>query len=120
MEKGFPDPAGVIAFVSTVAPQRALAMGLRAQPISDAEFARQAATLKAQLIATMEEPAQYLGIRRRQEIFRAHGDRLYRWAEDRRIPADSNPAERDRRPTVMARKVSLGSQSHAGAQTPGC
>jgi hypothetical protein len=61
--------------------QLALAMGLRTQPISDPEFARQAAALKAQLIATMEEPAQHLGIRRIQAIFRANGDRLYHWAK---------------------------------------
>jgi transposase len=117
VEKECPDSTEVIASVGTVAPQPALAMGLRAPPLSDAEFARQAATLKAQLIATMEEPAQHLGIRRLQEIFRAHGDRLYHWAEDRRIPADNNLAERDLRPTVMARKVSFGAQSDAGAQT---
>jgi transposase len=94
-------------------------MGLRTQPSSDAEFARQAAALKAQLIATMEEPAQHLGIRRIQEIFRANIDRLYHWAEDRRIPAENNLAERDLRPTVIARKVSFGSQSDAGAHTRG-
>jgi transposase len=117
LDKEFPDTAEVQAFVSTAAPQLALAMGLRTQPISDPEFARQAAALKAQLIATMEEPAQHLGIRRIQAIFRANGDRLYHWAEDRRIPADNNLAERDLRPTVIARKVSFGSQSDAGAQT---
>jgi len=119
LDKEFPDTAEVQAFVSTVAPQLALAMGLRTQPISDAEFARLAAVLKAQIIATMEAPAQHLGIRRLQEIFRAHADRLYHWAEDRRIPADNNLAERDLRPTVIARKVSFGSQSDAGAQTRG-
>jgi transposase len=119
LEKEFPDAAEVTAFVSTVAPQLALAMGLRAQPISDAEFARQAVALKAQLLATMEEPAHHLGIRRIQEIFQANVDRLYHWAKDRRIPADNNLAERDLRPTVIARKVSFGSQSDAGAQTRG-
>jgi transposase len=119
LDKEFPDTAEVQAFVGIAAPQLALAMGLRTQPLSDSDFARQAAALKAQLIATMEAPAQHLGVRRIQEIFRAHGDRLYHWAEDRRIPADNNLAERDLRPTVIARKVSFGSQSDAGAQTRG-
>jgi transposase len=119
LEQEFPEAAEVTAFVSTVAPQLALAMGLRAQPISDAEFARQAAALKAQLMTNMEEPAQHLGIRRIQEIFRANVDRLYHWAEDRRIPAENHLAERDLRPTVIARKVSFGSQSDAGAHTRG-
>lgn len=119
LEKECPEVAEVRAFVSTVAPQLALAMGLRAQPISDREFARQAAALKAQILASMEAPAQHLGIRRLQDIFRANADRLYHWANDRRVPAENNLAERDRRPTVIARKVSFGSQSDARAQTRG-
>jgi hypothetical protein len=94
-------------------------MGLRTPPLSDPAFAQRAAALKAPRIAIMEAPAQHLGLRRSQEIFRAHGDRLYHWAEDRRIPADNHLAERDLRPTVMARQVSFGSQSDAGAQTRG-
>jgi hypothetical protein len=42
---------------------------------------------------------------------------MYHWASDRRIPAENNLAERDLRPTVIARKVSFGSQSDAGAYT---
>ena len=44
---------------------------------------------------------------------------MYHWAADRRVPADNNLAERDLRPTVVARKVSFGSQSDAGAETRG-
>lgn len=44
---------------------------------------------------------------------------MYQWAEDRRVPTENNLAERDLRPTVIARKVSFGSQSDAGAQTCG-
>jgi transposase len=119
LEREFPDAAEVATFVSTVAPLLALAMGLRAQAIADPEFSRQAAALKAQLIAVMDQPAQHPGIRQLQDIFRAHADRLYHWADDRRVPADNNLAERDLRPTVIARKVSFGSQSDAGAHTRG-
>jgi transposase len=119
LEKEFPEVAEVTVFVSTVSPLLALAMGLRNQPISDAEFAQQAASLKAQIVAVMDQPAQHLGIRRLQEIFRAQANRLYHWAADRRIPAENNLAERDLRPTVIARKVSFGSQSDAGARTRG-
>jgi hypothetical protein len=62
-----------------------------------------------------DAPAHHLGICHLQEICRANADRLYHGAEDRRIPADKNWAERDRRPTLMARQVSFGSQSDAGA-----
>ena len=65
LDKEFPETAEVKAFVSTVAPQLALAMGLRAQPLSDAEFARQAAALKAQIRVSMEVPAPHLGLHRR-------------------------------------------------------
>ena len=36
---------------------------------------------------------------------------------DPRIPAENNRAERELRPLVIARKVSFGSQSDAGAAT---
>ncbi len=42
---------------------------------------------------------------------------MYHWAGDRTIPADNNLAERELRPLVIARKVSFGSQSDAGART---
>jgi transposase len=119
LEQEFPDSTEVTAFVSTVAPQLALAMGLRAPPISDAEFARQAVALNAPIMGSMDAPSHHLGIRRLQEICRAHADRLYHWADDRRVPAENNLAERDLRPTVIARNVSCGSQSDAGAHMRG-
>jgi len=57
------------------------------------------------------------GIHRIQAICRAHAQRLYHWAADRRGPAENNLAERELRPLVIARKVSFGSQSEAGART---
>jgi transposase len=117
LEKEFPDHSEIKTFVSVVAPLFALAMGLRGQPISDAQFLEKASEVKGQIKATMEAPAQHLGIRRIQDIFMEHEDRLYHWAEDRNIPPDNNLAERDLRPTVIARKVSFGSQSDAGAHT---
>jgi transposase len=58
-----------------------------------------------------------LGIRRIQDLFVEKAERMYQWAEDRRVPADNNRAKRELRPTVIARKVSFGSQSEAGAKT---
>ena len=113
------EAAEVRAFVSPVAPQLALALGLRAHPSSAAECARQAVALNAQLMTSREEPAHHRGIRRLQESFRANGDRRYPWAEERRSPAENNLAERALRPTVLARNVSFGSPSDAGAHTRG-
>jgi hypothetical protein len=117
LEKEFPDQGEIKAFVSTVAPLLALAMGLRGQPISDAQFLPKASEVKAQIKAAMEAPAQHMSIRRIQDIFTEHEGRLYHWANNRTVPADNNLAERDLRPTVIARKVSFGSQSDAGAHT---
>jgi len=77
LEQEFPEAAEVPAFVSTVAPLLALAMGLPGHPSSDSEFTQHAASLEAQISAVMNQPAHHLGIRRLQEIFRANIDRLY-------------------------------------------
>jgi transposase len=119
LEKEFPDSLEVKAFVNTLAPLLSLAMGLRNQDISDREFHSKAATLKTQILHTVHHPATHLGIQRIQDIFRAQADRMYHWADSRKVPADNNLAERDLRPTVIARKTSFGSQSDAGAHTRG-
>jgi len=93
LEKEFPDAIEVTTFISTVASQLALAMGLRAQPMLDPQFYRQAAVLKAQIITSMESLAHHLGIRRIQEIFRTNTDRLYHWVDDLKVAAGNNLAE---------------------------
>jgi len=49
--------------------------------------------------------------------FHINEHRLYHWVQNRRVPPDNNLAERDLRPTVIARKVSFGSSSDAGSKT---
>jgi transposase len=119
LQKEFPGSSEVNAFASAFAPLLAAAMKLRAQPISDAQFYAKAAQLKEQIRHIVEQPAHHLGIQRVQNIFLQNSKRLYHWAADRRVPADNNLAERDLRPTVIARKTSFGSQSDAGANTRG-
>jgi transposase len=114
--KEFPDEKEVATFVAVVAPQLALAMGLRGEGISDDEFYRRAAVLREEIKAAMAQPAHHQGIRSIQDIFRQNEDRLYHWADNRAVPADNNLAERDLRPSVIARKVSFGSVTHAGAK----
>ena len=41
---------------------------------------------------------------------------MFHWTHNRAIPADNNLAERDLRPSVIARKVSFGSVTDAGAE----
>ena len=119
LEKDFPESEEVKAFVSVMAPLLTTAMSLRHQPIDDAEFYQKVAETKAQIISAVEAPALHLAIRHVQDLFRDNAHRLYHWVQDRQIPAENNLAERDLRPTVIARKVSFGSASDAGAQTRG-
>lgn len=119
IEKEFPDQKEGMAFVSSVAPLLALAMGLRHQPISDEQFNQKAIEVETQIKALMESPAQHMAIRRIQDIFTENEARLYHWARNRTVPPENNLAERDLRPTVIARKVSFGSQSDGGASTRG-
>ena len=113
----FEENSEVQAFTTTLAPLLAEAMSLRALSILDGQFSRQAATVKQQILAVANAQAQHPGIHRIQAIFREHAARVYHWAEDRRVPAENNLAERELRPLVIARKVSFGSQSEAGART---
>lgn len=117
VEKEFPDDPEVKDFVGTFAPLLASAMNLRSLPISDDQYYKQAKEIKSQILEVVHDSAHHLAIRRIQETFHENEQRLYRWADDRQIPADNNLAERDLRPTVIARKVSFGSQSEAGANT---
>ena len=119
LEKEFPDSREVQGFVSTFIPLLTLAMGLRNQRLSPAQFQRKSTQVQSQIRMAVESPAQHLGIRRIQDIFRQNESRLYHWVKDRNVPAENNLAERDLRPTVIARKVSFGSQSDAGAHTRG-
>ena len=113
----FEDNAEVQRFVDDFAPLLASAMTLRRVATSDEDFRSQAAALKQQILDAVQAPALHPAIHRLQGIFRHHPERLYHWAADRSVPADNNLAERELRPLVIARKVSFGSQSDAGART---
>jgi hypothetical protein len=113
----FPDQAEVQAFTATLIPLLAAAMHPHALPLSDQEYYAQARYLKQEIEKVIASPAQHLGVRAMQDLFRENAPRLYHWVEDRRVPADNNYAERQLRPTVIARKTSFGSQSDAGAAT---
>jgi len=116
LEKEFPDNEEIKTFVQIAAPLLAEAMNLRSLPISDDEFYWRAANTKQAIITIMNREANHFGIQHIQTIFRENSHRLYHWANNRDVPADNNFAERELRPLVMARKVSFGSHSEAGAK----
>jgi len=117
LEKDFPDSEEVKSFVSLLASLLSQAMHLRAQPLSDRQYYRKAKQIQKKILEVTQAPAQHLAIRAMQELFHSNEHRLYHWVGDRRVPPDNNLAERDLRPTVIARKVSFGSSSDAGAKT---
>ena len=117
LEKNFPGNAEIKAFVEALAPLLSGAMSLRTLPISNRQFKTQATRIKNKIVKIVNRQARHPAIQTVQDIFRQKADRLYHWADDRRVPADNNLAERDLRPLVISRKISFGSQSDAGANT---
>jgi transposase len=117
LEKDFPENAEVKTFVEALAPKLANAISLRTLDITDRQFNRQAAKIKNEIINITNSQAKHPAIQKIQDIFREKAERLYHWAEDCNVPADNNLAERELRPLVIARKISFGSQSDAGART---
>ena len=117
LEKELPDNAEIKAFANCMAPLLSEAMGLRTIDIGKQEFKHRAGRIKRKILKAVKKEAKHPGIQRIQDIFRNNAHRLYHWARDRDIPADNNLAERELRPLVIARKLSFGSQSDAGART---
>ena len=113
----FADQAEVLSFATTVIPLLADAMHLHSKPLSDDQYCREAGQIKGQIESVMKAEARHPGVRAIQDLFVEKAERMYQWASDRRVPADNNRAERELRPTVIARKVSFGSQSEGGAKT---
>lgn len=115
--RDFPDKKEVQNFVSCLVPLFAEAMHLRGQPISDKSYYRKTNLLKRNIQKLARAPAKHPAIQNFQDILKENKHRLYHWVLDRRVPPDNNRAERELRPTVIARKVSFGSQSREGANT---
>ncbi|MBU1105376.1 MAG: IS66 family transposase [Candidatus Riflebacteria bacterium] len=119
LQKRHPESKEVERFVAVLIPLMTEAIKLRMKPITAAKFNKLAAKTKEEIIKVMSLPAKHLGIKNIQQLFVKNESRLYHWANNRDIHADNNLAERDLRPTVVARKVSFGSASQEGAKTRG-
>jgi hypothetical protein len=117
MEKEFPKKKEVGLFVNELAPLFAKAMSLRRIAPSDSDYDRQAKAIQKTMLETCRAPAQHPAIQRYQDLILDHEHRLFHWVENQAVPPDNNRAERELRPTVIARKMSFGSQSQRGAKT---
>jgi len=117
LEKEFPDNPEIRAFVSALAPLLAGAMHLRTLRLTRALFRQQAHQIQKDIRAVVNAPAHHPAIQGIQNLFREKWPRLFHWTRNPTIPADNNFVERELRPLVIARKISFGSQSDAGAKT---
>ncbi len=117
LEKEFPEHLEIQQFVSAFAPLLARAMQLRALKLTGEQFREQASQTQQEIVTLAQASAQHPGIQKIQNIFREQTRRLFHWTKSAQIPADNNRAERELRPLVIARKISFGSQSEAGART---
>jgi transposase len=117
LDKAFAEDLEVHAFVEALVPQLASAISLRGLGLPRRQFLRQAAQIKSKILAIVNHPAHHPAVQTMQDLFREQAQRMYHWADDPQIPADNNRAERELRPLVIARKISFGSQSEAGAET---
>ena len=112
-----PNSQEVGHFVSQLRPLLVEAMKLRNRSIPNDGFEIQAAALKEKILDLIRAPAKHFGIQTYQDIFKENENRLFHWADSRNVIAENNTAERELRPSIIARKVSFGSQSQKGAET---
>jgi hypothetical protein len=119
LEVEFQGSAEITEFSAEAGTLIGKAQKLRNLPIENTIFYSEAKILKKEIQKIMGRKYSHLGIRRIQQIFTSHKKRLYHWADNRNVPAENNRAERELRPTVIARKSSFGSQSARGAKTRG-
>jgi len=117
LEKKYPKNKEIKKYVGSMASLLAEAMGLRGKEISDEDYYKRAEELKSQILLCSRYPSHHLSIPKYQDIFLDNEHRLFHWVTNRKIPPDNNRAERELRPTVIARKMSFGSQSPRGAKT---
>jgi hypothetical protein len=81
------------------------------------KFLKKAGQLKQKILQTCLAEAKHPAIQKIQNIFRENAGKLFHWTASPDIPADNNFAERGFRKTVIARKISFGSQSDKGRKT---
>jgi len=117
LQAEFTDEPEVEAYSKTMAELLTQAMRLQSSKPGDQEYYREAKRIKRAMLRACQAGSKHLAVKRWQDFFVEAADHLYHWVEDRRVPCENNRAERELRPTVIARKVSHGSQAEEGAKT---
>ena len=117
LSQEFADEKEVEAYSQEMIELLAQAMRLQSSQPVDEEYYREARRIKQEILTACHRASHHLAIKRWQDFFVEEAEHLYHWVEDRRVPCENNRAERELRPTVIARKVSHGSQAEEGAKT---
>ncbi len=115
--KGEEDEEEVNKFADDLIPLLVQAIKLRKKKLPDKKHKKEGCKIRDDIIKVIESDAKNPGVKNIQTIFRENYDRLYQWVESAEIPAENNFAERSWRSTVIARKISFGSQSEKGRLT---
>jgi transposase len=113
----FPKNREVQAYTKEMIKQLGEAMRLRKEGLSLEQFLKKGARIKGQIFKLSQRQAKPPAVRNWQDFYLEKAARLYQWGENPKIPAENNYAEREVRKVVIARKISYGSQSEAGAET---
>lgn len=113
----FEDNREVVEFVAQLRQLLAEEMTLRGKSLKDREYDKEAKQIKRWILSLCQSEKAHPAIKRWADFFIESAERLYCWVENRAVPAENNRAERELRPTVIARKVSFGSQAEEGAKT---
>jgi len=117
LQTEFADDKEVEIYSQTMAGLLTQAMRLQSSKPKDEEYYWEARRIQREIKQACLQPSHHLAIKRWQDFFVEEAAYLYHWVEDRRVPCENNRAERELRPTVIARKVSHGSQGEEGART---
>jgi len=116
-EDDFPEDEEVRKFTADLKPLLSKAVSLRNEKEDLGEYLAEAKKLQKKIMDICNMDANDPAVQHLQNIFREHQDKLFQWVNSPEIPADNNYAERALRPTVIARKISFGSQSERGLKT---
>lgn len=119
LEKDFPDEPEIAAFSAEVKPLLKEAISMYRKTSELVDYVSAATAIKDRIIEVCMRDANHPGVQNFQNIFREHPDRVFQWVKSPEIPAENNFAERGLRPSVIARKISFGSQSSRGMRTRG-
>ena len=108
------------AYADAIVPVLAEIMKLRSAFGEDPKAYRRAALdAGRRLYEIVHREAKHPDIQKHQDVFRDARLRTWQWLVGPEVPADNNRSEREVRPIAIARKVSHGSQSDAGADERG-